>query len=282
MTASLRALSYRFGVHTGDPQLRRQVAELFAALGDVGSAEHVYSLDVTVETPGGGGGVDVHRDSELVARCQSRVEALSWLVWDVNRSAAESSTEYLLLHAGALQTPGPGHAGILLPGVSGSGKSTLSAWLARAGLPYLTDELVALDLATGRLLPYPKPITMKPAVGSAQERHLAVGDGSVGRVGKPCIPGFVVFPRYVPGAPTSLQRLNETEAFLELAANAVNFADHGDDATAALGGLVSRCACARLVTSDADEAGRLVLGLVGVPGRDTDEIGVELGAKHAS
>ena len=48
------------------------------------------------------------------------------------------------------------------PGASGSGKSTLTAGLARAGLGYLTDELAALDLASGQLLPYPKPITVKP------------------------------------------------------------------------------------------------------------------------
>ena len=52
-----------------------------------------------------------------------------------------------------------------MPAASGSGKSTLTAGLARAGLGYLSDELVALELdgaVPGRLLPYPKPITVKP------------------------------------------------------------------------------------------------------------------------
>ena len=79
-------------------------------------------------------------------------------MWDVNRSAAEASGEHLLFHAGALDAGG---TGVLLPGTSGSGKSTLTAGLARAGLGYLTDELAALDLRSGQLLPYPKPITLK-------------------------------------------------------------------------------------------------------------------------
>ena len=291
VTPSLRALSYRFAVRADEARLQREVDELFAALRDDGPAEHQYSLEAspTVSRSQAGVGMAISRDGESVAQCGSAAEALSWLVWDVNRSAAESSSEHLLLHAGALQVPGAEHgAALLLPGASGAGKSTLSAWLAGAGMPYLTDELVALDLASGRLLPYPKPITIKPAPGSTEERHLAVGDGWVGRVGVSCAPRFIVFPRYTPGAPSALQHLNETEAFLELAANAVNFSDHGEAATAALGELVSSCACARLITSDADEAGRLVLALVGAselceePGvEEPDPFCVELGVGHA-
>ncbi len=123
---------------------------------DRGPVEHWYSLTASV---GGAGTFDVVRDDELLAQDQRAGDALGWVVWDVNRSAAAASGAHLLFHAGALEADG---AGVLLPGTSGSGKSTLTAGLVtRAGLGYLTDELAALDLRRGLLLPYAKPITVK-------------------------------------------------------------------------------------------------------------------------
>ena len=132
------------------------LAGLVASDDDGAPVEHWYSLTAT---PGGAGTFDVSRDDEPLARDQCPGDALGWVVWDVNRSAAETSGAHLLLHAGALDVGG---TAVLLPGASGSGKSTLVAGLARAGLGYLTDELAALDLVDGHLLPYAKPITLKP------------------------------------------------------------------------------------------------------------------------
>ncbi len=137
-------------------------------------------------------------------------DAAGWLMWDVNRLAAELSGEHLLFHSGGLEADG---IGILVPAASGSGKSTLTAGLARAGLGYLSDELVALELdgaVPGRLLPYPKPITVKPGsfavlapehgrpgplgdgwFGEAgAEWHVPVGEGTGRRIGAPCAPAL--------------------------------------------------------------------------------------------
>ena len=279
---SLRALNFRFGVRTEDEVLGRRVDALMAGLRDCGPVEHWYALTASASVPGA---VDLTRNGRPVALGQRASDAVGWLVWDVNRAAADASGEYLLFHAGAVQLPidrGGNGSGVLLPGASGSGKSTLSAGLVGAGLGYLTDELVALDLTSGQLLPYPKPITVKPGSFAAlrdvstpggrgggdgsgeQEWHLAVGDGALGRVGDACRPEFVVLPRYEPGAPTRLERLSETRVFLELALHAVNFTDHGDAGVEALGALVAGCECAVLTMSDLDEACRLVLDFVGL------------------
>jgi hypothetical protein len=230
----------------------------------------------------------VTRDGHLVAECQRAPDALGWLLWDVNRSAAEASGEHLLFHAGAVQAD---RSGVLLAGPSGSGKSTLCAALALAGLAYLSDELVALDLDTGWLLPYPKPITLKPGpgisalrdldparsdaltepgAGADEEWHVPVGDGGVGRIGGPCAPGFVVLPCYQPGAPTTLTSLTQTQAFMQLATNIVNFKKLGDAAIVALGALVARCECAALTMSDLREARSLVLDFVKAPVLEVD------------
>ncbi len=239
------------------------------------------------------GCVDVHRDGELVVLDVSPSDAVATLVWDVNRLAAERSGEHLLFHAGGLEAAGG--IGILVPAASGSGKSTLTAGLAQAGLGYLSDELVALELdgaVPGRLLPYPKPITVKPGSfgvlaamdpgpfedgwfgasssdssdssdDASVEWQVPVGGGTGRRVGSPCRPGYVIVPRYDPSAATALTPLNETEAFFSLALHAVNMLPHGADATAAIGRLAAECECYTLAMSDLDAACALVLGLVG-------------------
>jgi hypothetical protein len=202
----------------------------------------------------------------------------------VNRAAAETSGQHLLFHAGGLEAAG---RGVLVPGPSGSGKSTLTAALARAGLAYLSDELVAFELATGRLLPYPKPITLKAGsfgvlpelaplrddFGSrnraAREWQVPVGVGTPFAVGTPCEPAFVVVPSHDPGGATSLSRLTETEAFFTIALNAVNLIPHQTAGTEALGQLAARCECFRLSFSDLEEACRWVVDLVGVPAAQT-------------
>ena len=155
-TLNCSALSYDFALRCDDDRLLRRADAILAGLrarDQAAPVEHLYTL-----TAAGAAGVDVARDGEPLALDQSPGDALGWVVWDVNRSAAEASGAHLLFHAGALEAGG---TGVLVPGASGSGKSTLVAGLARAGLGYLTDELAALDLAHGQLLPYAKPITLK-------------------------------------------------------------------------------------------------------------------------
>ena len=149
------------------------------------------------------------------------------------------------------------------------------------GLGYLTDELAALDLARGALLPYPNPITVKPGSfavladmapdagggpgtsrGTGAEWQVAVGGGTGRRIGAPCTPALVIVSRYEAGAETSLTPLSHTEAYLSLALHAVNLIPHGAAGTAALGRLVARCACFALTMSDLDVACRLVQDLV--------------------
>jgi len=279
-TPSLRGLSYRFAVRTDDERLGHLVDAVLAGLRDQGDSapvDHWYSLTSSDRA----GTVDVRRDGLELARGQSHGDAVGWVVWDVNRAAAEASGCHLLLHAGGVEAGG---TGVLIPGASGSGKSTLVAGLVRAGLGYLTDELAALDMASGKLMPYPKPITVKsgsfavlsdmgpdacrgPGHGpwAGEEWQLAVGEGTGRRVGGPCEAGFVVVPRYDEAAETALTPLSATQAFLALAVNAVNLIPHGSAGTRVLGRLAVRSRCFSLTVSDLDAACRLVLGLVEAP-----------------
>ncbi len=286
-----RALSYVFSLHSEIPALAQHLDEAFAGLRETEARppmEHRYSL---ASSGRGDGLIDVLRHGSVVAPAQQPADAVGWVVCDVNRAAAEASGEHLLFHSGALDAGG---IGVLVPGTSGSGKSTLVAGLTRAGLGYLTDELVALDLSSGHLLPYPKPITikrgsfdvlpgMRPAAAAAgaaatatrtsgaakgadrrscDEWQVAVGSHERGRIGRACPPRIVVVPRYDPDAATALTSLSDTEAFLYLALNAVNLLPHAGPGVAAVGRLVSDCHCVALTMSDLDEACALVVGLV--------------------
>jgi hypothetical protein len=281
---SLRGLSFRFSVRCADARLQRLIDVLFAGLRDPAAApvDHRYVLTSTATAEGADTGdadtFDVTRDDELLAQGRCAGDALGFIVWDVNRSAAATSGAHLLFHAGALEADG---AGIVLPGTSGSGKSTLTAGLARAGLGYLTDELAAFDLASGHLLPYAKPITLKrgsfavlpdlhpdrtggPGAGpwDGAEWQVAMGGDSGRRIGRPCPPSLVIVPRYDPAGPTALTPLSDTEAFLSLALHAVNLLAHGVAGSAALGRMVAQSSCYALTMSDLDEACGLVQGLV--------------------
>jgi hypothetical protein len=275
-TPSLRALSFRFAVRSDDDALGRHVDGLLSGLRDGHTSDDVGHWYALATTPSG---VDVWRDDEPVARGVALSDVAGWVVWDVNRSAAETSGEHLLFHAAALEADG---AGLLLPAVSGSGKSTIAAALSGFGLGYLSDELVALDLAGGSLLPYPKPISLKAgsfgllghlgpseaqnfadaALFGAREWQVAVGDGAGLPLGRPCVPRLVVTPRYRRGAPTDVRPMNETEAFFSLAAHTVNAGTHGARGTVALAGLAATCVCASVTFSDLDDACRAILELV--------------------
>lgn len=275
-STGLRALSYRFAVRCDDSALGARVTAALAglrALDEAVPVDHWYELTAAA---GGAGRVDLSRDGEPLARAQRPGDALSWVVWDINRGAAEASGRHLLFHAGALEVDG---SGVLLPGTSGSGKSTLTAALARAGLGYLTDELAALDLRRSELLAYPKPITLKEGsfgvlpdlhpdrhrgagTWAGKEWQVAVGGDTGLRVGRACPPRLVVVPRYERGAPTRLTPLSDTEAYLALALHAVNLLPHGAAGCTALGRVVAQSACYALTMSDLDEACALVRGLL--------------------
>ena len=84
--------------------------------------------------------------------------AAATVMWHLNTIATRTSP-HLILHAAAVAAPGGGV--VVLAGASGAGKSTLAAACLAAGLQYLTDELVAIDLEAGLIVPYPKPLSLE-------------------------------------------------------------------------------------------------------------------------
>jgi len=267
----MQGLSFRFAVRCTDQRLGLHLESLLAPLRVTGPAAHWYSL-VTRSA----GRVDVRLDDTTVASLPDAQSAAAWLLWDLNRAVVDASSEHLLFHAGGVQA---GDSGVLLPAPSGSGKTTLVAALVQAGLGYLSDEVIALTGSGAQLLPYSKPLTLKagtfellrglqPAFEPAptglvgDEWHLRPTDIRADAGGGPCRPKVIVCPRYVPGAVTTLRRLEPTEAFLAIMVNTVNLKSHGARGVQLLADLVEQCDTYQLEMSDLREARRIVLGLL--------------------
>ncbi|MDH3754864.1 MAG: PqqD family protein [Acidimicrobiia bacterium] len=176
-------------------------------------------------------------DHQLTARSASGL--IGQLMWNVNRLTVARSGRYLLLHASALAMEGDA---VVLPAVMNSGKSTLAAALVGAGYDYLTDEATAIDLDAGRVVPFPKAITLDP--GSQllfphldPHPHLAprgkwqvppneIRDGSADSTG---VLRHIVFPVHDEGAANTLEPIDSIDAVTDLVANAFNFADHAHE-----------------------------------------------------
>lgn len=85
--------------------------------------------------------------------------ALQRLSQDVtHRLIAAQTGRLLMFHAGAVSDPSTGST-LVYVAPSGTGKTTLSRLLGRTH-GYLTDETVGIDPATGRVYPYPKPLSV--------------------------------------------------------------------------------------------------------------------------
>lgn len=162
-------------------------------------------------------------------------------------AVAHLGQTYLLLHAGAVARGGQG---LVLPARSGAGKSTLVAGLLAAGFDYLSDEVAIFDVATGRLLPFPKCLGIKagsrrvlrpqfPALAGPARRvarealwHLAPPAGAWPT--GPVRLAAVVVPQYVPRARPRLEPIPPREALQALLDQAANVHAFGGDGIALL------------------------------------------------
>jgi hypothetical protein len=172
-----------------------------------------------------------------------------------------------------------GHHALLLPAPSGGGKSTLVAGLVQRGLGYLSDELVALEAGGSRVLPYPKPISLKAGSfhlfeGLTGQRdtssrfiddewYLRPDDIRPDAIGVPSDAAFLVVPHFASERKTTLTALSSTEAFLALTINSVNLEKHGERGAQTLASVVAQCDAYELVTSNLDEACDIVVNLLG-------------------
>jgi hypothetical protein len=202
------------------------------------------------EGPGPALAVEVRTTTEeLTVRAEDRTYyrgddpgvALANLASAVNTEAVRASDHLVLVHAGGVERDG---RAALFPARPAAGKSTLVAGLVQRGFGALTDEVVALDPATGHVVPYSRPIglkrgswsllpTLRPTVSPAGERYLTeqwlVAPSAIrpGGAGGPSRPAFVVIPRYEPDTTTSCRAISRAQGLRALAESSHNLAHWG-------------------------------------------------------
>ena len=131
------------------------------------------------------------------------------------------------------------------------------------GWRLLSDELALVSLADGRLSALARPVSLKnqsievirafapEAVLSAPTHdtskgtvaHMMAPAEHVHRMDETAMPAWVVFPRYLAGAPARLVERAKADAAMAIGRNSFNYGTLGLAGFEALTGLVSACAC---------------------------------------
>ena len=278
--AAYRTPTYAFRVRTPLVDVARRLEKLLAPFA-LSSANGVPTYELR---PLPGGRVHVFLDGSLVLRSNSRAAAFDYVLWRASTETIERASGSVVLHAGAVSWR---RRGIVLPAPPDAGKTTLTAGLVRAGFRYLSDEAAFIELATGLLHPFPRPLWMEE--GSFEvlrglreglpeflrtrrlSFHVAPADLRPRSIGSPCRVRFIVAPAYVPGAGTRLEPLSRAEAVVLLARNSFNTASEGSAAVERLADVAAGAACFRLVMGDLDPAVDVLSRLVKGGRRSADE-----------
>lgn len=161
------------------------------------------------------------------------------LLTEVVKSVYPAAPCLAILHAAAVSHSQT----ILLPGASGSGKSTLAAALVHSGLAYLSDDFVALDSQTHRVLPVPVSMCIKegswkvlskyypeledlPSYWSRgrRVRYLSPPRSPV-EIGTATPIRGLVFPTYVPGSNVHLEAMSPARGVRRMIEAGVYFGD---------------------------------------------------------
>lgn len=129
------------------------------------------ALGTTVQVDVSGTGLDEEELRHAWARCLAAPDpdalsltpgpmTASSLTQEITRKLISRQIGHLLMfHAGAVCHPATGDSVVFIaPG--GTGKTTLATYLGRR-YGYISDETVAIEPDTWRILPYPKPLSTR-------------------------------------------------------------------------------------------------------------------------
>lgn len=193
------------------------------------------------------------------------------LEWGLNWCVSSYANSYLIIHAAVVEKSG--YAAIL-PAPPGSGKSTLCAALINRGWRLLSDELTLVSLADGRIVPLPRPVSLKNAsidiirayapsavftdkvfdTIKGTVAHMKPSRDSVARAAETAQPAWIIFPKYVANAATTLTPMSPAKGFLKLADNAFNYSALGTHGFEAVAGMMDSAQCYDFSYSNFDEA----------------------------
>lgn len=198
-------------------------------------------------------------------------QAFPMLEWGLNWCVSGHAHSYLIIHAAVVEKNG--YAAIL-PAPPGSGKSTLCAALVQRGWRLLSDELALIRVCDGKIVPLPRPVSLKNASIDIIQRyepeaifspkvcdtmkgtvaHMKPSADSVARAAQVAQVAWVIFPKYQAGTATQLAPLPRARAFMRVADNAFNYSLLGAQGFETMAGLIDASQCYDFSYSVLDEA----------------------------
>jgi HprK-related kinase A len=192
----------------------------------------------------------------------------------MNLQMALGQRRFLLLHAASVERGG---RALLMTGHSGAGKSTLAALLGERGWRFMGDEFALLDLADGRLHPFPRAVSLKneaaglfagadparlgPVLTGTPKgtiRHLRPNREALARMDEPAEPALILFPRFGRDLDPAVREVGAAEAFMRLTQASTNYVALGERGFEALTRLVSTVPAKAIDYSSTEEAEALV------------------------
>jgi HprK-related kinase A len=191
------------------------------------------------------------------------------LEWGFNQCIGLRTHHVVSAHAAVVERDGKA---LILPAPSGSGKSTLCAALVYSGWRLFSDEFALVVPGTSRLLPSPRPLSLKegtidlvrrryPDIVLTPERrdveeqrfvHARPPDDSIRRWEEAAEARWIVLPKYLPGSATTFERITKAQALMELIGQSFNY-NHVADGFSTIVALVDRCDCFLVEYSDLDD-----------------------------
>lgn len=201
----------------------------------------------------GSGEIEHGTLAEIV--CRFKYEVITCFV--------RSCSDLLWFHAGAVAYH---DRAILLPGAGGRGKSTLVSRLCAQGWRYLSEDVVALDLKSGVVFPFPQSPRVRENVGRQLPHEQVLMLNKI-QVQLPpeavCFQALpiqaVIFPHYAFQAVDKLKPCSLGTAILHLFENCMNFSAHQHTAFGDSYRCLKHAASYDLPFSDRDRATRLII-----------------------
>ena len=205
-------------------------------------------------------------------------EAFAFFEWGLNWCVTGFCHTLITIHSAVLERHG---RVLIMPAPPGSGKSTLCAVLLLNGWRLLSDEMALLDPHTGLVIPSPRPVSLKNQSIDVVKKlapngvfgptahdtlkgtvaHMRAPPDSLARSHEAALPAWVVFPKYVPSAPTTLSERGKAATLMQVAENSFNLSIHGSRGFEALSNLIDHCDCYDFSYSQIDEALQVFAGL---------------------
>jgi HprK-related kinase A len=198
-------------------------------------------------------------------------QAFPMLEWGLNWCVSNHANHYLIIHAAVVEKDG---YAVIMPAPPGSGKSTLCAALVNRGWRLLSDELALIRVGDGKLIPLPRPVSLKNESIEIIKRyepnaifsrkvadtikgtvaHMKAPTDSIARATEVVQGAWVIFPKYQAGAKACLEALPQSRAFVRVADNSFNYSLLGLNGFKTMASLIDASLCYDFTYSNLDDA----------------------------